>query len=282
LATFPTDFARFFFLFSRRPGSQFQRKYEVNISIVFRKNRKAAKEPDNQRDLASLRLLVFFPALYSFNPLGEYPTQCLSFGGGMKIPLQITFHDVPHSDAVEEKIREAAGGLEQFYDDIMSCRVVVEAPHRKHRKGKLYHLRIDLSVPGDEIVVNREPGDRNAHGDIYVMVRDAFVAAERQLIEYTRKKQGDVKRDTAAPHAYVDKIFPEDGYGFIRTIDDREVYFHRNSVLNDAFERLKSGMEVRFTEEEGEKGPQASTIDVVGREGKHDERTHPVSELDQQ
>ncbi len=194
----------------------------------------------------------------------------------MKIPLQITFHDVPHSDAVEEKIREAATGLEQFYDEIMSCRVVVEAPHRRQRKGKLYHLRIDVSVPGNEIVVNREPGDRNAHEDIYVMIRDAFEATERQLKEFTRKKQGEVKRGITAPHAFVDKLFSKEGYGFIRTVDDREVYFHRNSVLNNAFDKLNAGMEVRFTEEEGEEGPQASTVDIVGKEAKHGDRTHPV------
>lgn len=194
----------------------------------------------------------------------------------MKIPLQITFHDVPHSDAVEQKIREAAMDLEQFYEDIMSCRVVVEAPHRRHRKGKLYHLRIDVGVPGKELVVNREPGDKNAHEDIYVMIRDAFNAMGRQLKEFTRKRQGEVKRDIVAPHATIVSMFSEKGYGFIRTVDGRDIYFHKNSVLDGAFARLTVGAEVRFTEERGEKGPQASTVEIVGKEARHDLRTHPI------
>jgi cold shock CspA family protein/ribosome-associated translation inhibitor RaiA len=193
----------------------------------------------------------------------------------MNIPLQITFHDVPHSEAVEQKIREAVTDLEQLYAEMMSCRVVVEAPHRRQRKGKLYHLRIDVTVPGSELVVNREPGDRDAHEDIYVMVRDAFDAMKRRLKEWARKRQGEVKKDHVAPHARVIRVFPEEGYGFIETADGREIYFHRNSVLNDAFGRIEKDIEVRYSEGSGEKGPQASTVEIVGREAKHDDRTHP-------
>lgn len=194
----------------------------------------------------------------------------------MKIPLQITFHGVAASDTVEQKIREAAANLEQFHDDIMSCRVVVEAPHRRHRKGTLYHLRIDVSVTGQELVVNRDPGDRDAHEDVYVMIRDAFAAMERQLRELSRKKQGEVKRDLVAPHGVVVSLFPETGYGFIETGDGREIYFHKNSVLDSGFSRLTKGTEVRFSEEEGEKGPQASSVEIVGKEAKHTTVAHAL------
>lgn len=194
----------------------------------------------------------------------------------MILPIQITFHNVDKSDALEARIRETAKKLDQFHEDIMSCRVVVEAPHKRHRQGTLYHLRIDVSVPGKELVVDREPGDRNAHEDPYVMVRDAFDAMARKLKDFDRRRHGVVKTDIAAPHGRVTRIFPEEGYGFIETFDGAELYFNKNSVLNDAFRRLSVGMEVRFKEEMGLKGPQASTVDIVGKEASHDERTHPL------
>ena len=75
----------------------------------------------------------------------------------MEIPLQITFRNMPPSEAIEDNIREKLSKLESFYDRIMSCRVIVEAPHRHHRKGNVYEVRIDLTVPGGELVINRSP-----------------------------------------------------------------------------------------------------------------------------
>ena len=192
----------------------------------------------------------------------------------MKIPLQITFQDIEPSEAVESKIRDAAAKLEKFYPDIMSGRAVVYSPQKRQRTGKHYHVRLDISVPGKELVVNREPGDRDAHFDIFVAVRDAFNAMERMLRDYSRQKQGMVKQDIAAPHGRVSKLFPGEGYGFIDTPDSGEIYFHENSVLNAAFGKLKVGTEVRYKEEQGEKGLQASTVEIVGKETRHDDVRH--------
>lgn len=178
----------------------------------------------------------------------------------MKIPLQITVRNVSLSDVVETDIRQKAADLDSFYDRIMGCRVFVEAPHRHHHQGILYNVRIDLTVPGKEIVIKREP-----HEDVYVAVRDAFDAARRQLEDFARRQRGDVKSHETPPHARVSKLFPEEGYGFLETPDGREIYFHGNSVLNGEFDRLKIGAEVRYSEEPGEKGPQASTVAIVGK-----------------
>ena len=75
----------------------------------------------------------------------------------METPLQITFRNMPRSNAIEENVREKAAKLESLYDGITSCRVIVEAPHRHHHKGKAYVVRIDLAVPGGELVINRAP-----------------------------------------------------------------------------------------------------------------------------
>lgn len=185
----------------------------------------------------------------------------------MQLPLQIAFHNMEHSDAVEAAVREKAAKLDEFCDRIMGCRVVVEAPHRHHRRGNQYQVRIDLTVPGEEIVVNREPAEHTEYRDLGVALRDAFDAARRQLEDYVRRRRGAVKAHAGAAHAKVARLFPEEGYGFLETADGREVYFHRHSVLDDAFDRLEVGTEVAFAEEEGKKGPQASTVAVSGQHG---------------
>ncbi len=207
----------------------------------------------------------------------------------IKLPLQVTFRNMTPSEAVEADIRQKAAKLNLFYDNIMGCRVVVEAPHRHHRKGKLYHVRIDLTLPGGELVIKHEPkritdppkhsqkapevelaetresSKYAAHDDIYVAIRDAFDAARRKLQDYARCQRGAVKIHEARPHARVSRLFREEGYGFLETADGREVYFHRNSVLDPGFDHLKLGAEVYFAEEQGEKGPQASTVKFMGK-----------------
>lgn len=106
----------------------------------------------------------------------------------MHLSLQISSRDFDLTPAIEQAIRHKAGKLIQFFDRITGCSVVVETPHRHHHKGSLYNVRILLAVPGHELVVKREP-----HQDLYVAIRDAFVAASRQLKEYSRRRRGDVK-----------------------------------------------------------------------------------------
>ena len=107
----------------------------------------------------------------------------------MQRPIQITFKDIAHSDAVETHIREKAAKLETFYPGIIGCHVTVELPHKHQHQGKLHNVRIDIKVPGSEIVVNRDKLE-----DLYVALRDAFDAAKRQVEEYGRRQRGDVKR----------------------------------------------------------------------------------------
>ena len=106
----------------------------------------------------------------------------------MQTPLQITIRDVEHSEALETHIRGKVEKLEEFFKSIISCRVVVEMPHKHHHQGKQFNVRIDIGVPGSEIVVNRDHAE-----DIYVALRDAFDAAKRQLEDYARKIRGDIK-----------------------------------------------------------------------------------------
>jgi len=188
----------------------------------------------------------------------------------MQIPLQITYRDMPPSEAVDANIRERVQKLEHFADNITSCRVVIEAPHKHKHQGQLFSIHVDITLPGQEIVVSRQPDNHHAHEDIYVAIRDAFDAARRQLEDHSRRHRGKVKFHEPEPHGLIKKLIPDENYGVIQTPDGREIYFHRNSVIEGDFDSLQPGTSVHFTETSGDQGPQASTVHI---EGKH----HTVS-----
>lgn len=179
----------------------------------------------------------------------------------VQIPVQITFRGMETSEAVEARIHEKVAKLENFHDRITSCRVVVEAPHRRHQKGRLYSVRIDLTVPGGELVVNNEKRFHQSHEDVYVALRDAFNAMRRQLEEFAREQRGDIKRHEAPPEGTIRRLFPD--HGFIETADRGEIYFHRNSVVDGSFDDLCEGLAVRFTAVQGEQGLQATTVHPI-------------------
>jgi ribosomal subunit interface protein len=169
------------------------------------------------------------------------------------------------SEALEAVIREKAHKLDQYSDQIISCRVIVDAPHQHHRQGALYRIAVDLTVPGGEIVASREASEHHAHEDAYVATRDAFNAVQRQLEDYVRRQQNKVKLHEAPPHGTVIRLEPDRDHGTIQSSGGKELYFHRHSVLHDAFDSLTVGSEVRYAEEAGEQGPQASTVAVIGK-----------------
>ncbi len=111
----------------------------------------------------------------------------------MKIPVQVTFRDMPISDAVEASCWKEAAKLERYYDRVIGCRIVVAHSDRGHHQGNLFEIRIDLTVPGRELVVRRQPPPHEAHEDIKVAIRDAFDCARRQLQDYARRQRGQVK-----------------------------------------------------------------------------------------
>jgi ribosomal subunit interface protein len=182
----------------------------------------------------------------------------------MQVPLQVTFRNTESSEALEADIRKRVDKMSRHHPDIISCRVVVEAPLQHHQKGGLFKVRIDITCPDGKFEVNRDPDARHhAHEDVYVALRDAFNAVDRQLVEHTSRRKGEVKAHEEMPHGKVTHLAPMEDYGMITTPDNREVYFHRNSILNADFDALTIGTMVHFREEEGDQGPQASSVKVV-------------------
>lgn len=181
----------------------------------------------------------------------------------MRLPLQITFRHMEPSPALEARIRKLAARFDKISANIMRCHVIVEPPAHHQRQGFLYDFRIDITLPDEEIAIRHAHPAHHAHEDPYVALRDAFRAARRQLEDYERKRRGDVKSRSESPHGWIRELDAEHGSGRIETADGRLIYFHRNSVLGGRFEDLTTGTEVRFAEEAGDLGPQASTVHVV-------------------
>lgn len=113
------------------------------------------------------------------------------------IPCKVDYKDVDSSPALTETIQEQAEKLEKYFDRITSCHVIVSHPHRNHNHGNTFHINIILHIPGQELVVNREPEKNTNHEDAYQAVRDAFKVAKRQLQDYVQKMRHDVKHHDA-------------------------------------------------------------------------------------
>jgi cold shock CspA family protein/ribosome-associated translation inhibitor RaiA len=173
----------------------------------------------------------------------------------MIIPLQITSRDTELDDLVRQEITERVERLDKVYDRIMRCRVVVEEAKSHPHEGKLYNVHIIMTVPGAELVTKRE-----VNKDLQIALRDSFQAARRSLEEFAREQRGEVKTHAEPPRGRINALFPDRGYGFLTAPEGYDVYFHRNSVVNQDFNKLAVGMDVRFAEEMGEKGPQASSV----------------------
>jgi len=188
---------------------------------------------------------------------------------GMKVPLEISFRGIEKTDAVEDLIREKAADMERLCGDIISCRIVVEVPQQYQKSGRPYRVRINVNIPpGHEVVVRRESSEGMLHDELPSTIREAFDAAKRQVKKIVEKRRGDVKSPSEdVTTAFVVRLFRDEGYGFAQTTDGRELYFHKNAVLHDDFDRLEIGTGVRLEEEMGEKGPQASTVQIVDKQG---------------
>lgn len=181
----------------------------------------------------------------------------------MQEPLEIVFHNLQPSEALEAEIRERFSKLEKLYDRLTACRISVEALHKQHRKGNVYEVHINMLVPGGELVVSREPHkakERYASPDVYTSVREAFKSAERQLVEYKRQLSGEVKRHDQMFQGQVAELHPEQDYGYLLTNTGALLYFHRNALIDGKFEELRQGNVVHYIEAMGEGGPTAVKV----------------------
>ena len=186
----------------------------------------------------------------------------------MQTPVQIDFQGMHGPPDVRASIEKHVAQLERRYGRVTTCRVVLKGPSGHHRTGGLYEVNIHLTLPnGREVSVGRTPPADERHADLWFAINDAFKHARRRLQDHVRRLQGQVKQHESQPIATVKTIDPSGEFGFLEAADGHEVYFHRNSVLDGAFGHLAVGAHVTFAEEMGEKGPQASTVKLLGKHG---------------
>ncbi len=189
----------------------------------------------------------------------------------MDSPLEITFHNMRSSDALEEDIRKRVAKLEKLYGRMVSCRVSIEARTKQHRTGNLYEVHVEMHLPRAHLVVSREPHhvrEKHARPDVRDSIHDAFKAAEAQLRAF-KKQVAEPKAHAAPVQGLVSELFSERDYGFILTSEGARLYFHRNSVMNGSFDKLKRGDAVHFVEGMGDTGPTASKVWPAETTGRH-------------
>lgn len=224
----------------------------------------------------------------------------------MKVPPEIVFKGVESTPHIEQLIARGLAGLERVFANIVSTRIAVERAQGRRQKGDPYRMRIDIRIPGrSDIVVKRwskaltktadgiakvqtdlalegEPEPETTRPirrspvprrgvreePLEALIRRSFDSARRELEKVVDKQSGDVKTPAQQQAlAFVDKVFRDRDYGFLRTQEGEQVYFHRNSVIHDHWEGLKVGTAVRYAAALGEKGLQATTVDPVERPG---------------
>jgi ribosomal subunit interface protein len=185
----------------------------------------------------------------------------------MDVPLELSFRQVNKTERLEDLIRQRADKLEQFHSQLISCRVAVEQPHAHQRSGNPYRVRIEVRVPpGHDLIAEASPKTHDLHESLERVVSDTFQAMERQLKTLAERQRMDVKHHDVAA-AFVARLFREQEYGFLRTTDEREIYFQRAATLGQDWERLEIGTQVRFEEAMGEMGPQATTVQIIDKPG---------------
>lgn len=184
----------------------------------------------------------------------------------MQTPVEIDYQGMSARPALQASIEQHVAELEERFGRVTACRVVVKAPGGHHQTGGLFEINIRLALPnGREVNVDHTRQDDERYADLTFAIADAFKRARRQLQDQARRLQGQVKHHEEQPTGTVKSIDPSGDFGFLEAADGHEVYFHRNSVLDDAFGRLTVGTRVAFSEEMGDKGPQASTVRLLGK-----------------
>lgn len=186
--------------------------------------------------------------------------QSLQRGIKMKLPVHIQFRGLTPSEAIERSTREHVRKLESFAAGMMACHVVIELEQKHQHQGRPYSVRIDLTLPGHELVVNRVQNE-----EVYVALRDAFDNMKRQLEDLVRKRRGQEKHHPVPQHGKVVRLDNEGGFGFILTPAGDEYYFCRDNVAGTPFENVIAGSTVQFISEGLGNGMQAKRVSL----GKH-------------
>lgn len=184
----------------------------------------------------------------------------------MQIAPILSFHNIDHSPAVEDLVHRRIAMLEKRDDRITGCEVTLEAAQKARRHGRAFRVRLDLHLPGPDLSISREIAQGSAQDDLILAVNRAFTAAEKALKKRKKVMAGvEVKQHPPILHGEIVELEPELGHGWLRADDGRRVYFQRDSLTSQDWDRLQTGMRLRFREMSGEKGPYAAAVTIAER-----------------
>lgn len=205
----------------------------------------------------------------------------------MQTTPEITFKGLERTPDIDKLITRGITKLERACDYIISARITVEQAQSRHQTDNPYRIFIEISVRDrPDIVVERwsnkvkkplgesddvasRPVRKRTEREeaLPSLIIGTFDSARRELEKVVDKQRGEVKVHLQQhAQAMVEKLFRDQQYGFLRTLDGQQVYFNRNSVLHDHWENLRLGTAVRYTAEMGDKGLQASTVELVEKQ----------------
>ena len=213
----------------------------------------------------------------------------------MQVPPEITIKNVEATPELDKLLQQQIARLERISSHIVSLHVSIEKEQGRHQEGNPYRVLLDIRIPPNhQLVVKRqsvlhvdakpqakdEPGEEaEKHASVTsrkdeplpALVRRTFDSARRQLETLIERQRGETK---AHPQnqvtAFIERLLREDGYGFLRTIEGEQIYFSKNSTLHGEWERMEVGTGVRYSAEEGEKGLQATSIEIVDKRGSNE------------
>jgi cold shock CspA family protein/ribosome-associated translation inhibitor RaiA len=211
----------------------------------------------------------------------------------MQIKPEITYKGIDGTQAVKDLILKQINKLEKVCDYMISLHVAIEKSQSRHQLGNPYRIRIDMRIPPNhELVVKRNSVIHHDTRDTYdkdeegvksapqstrkdeplpTAIRRTFDSARRQLEKLVEQERGETKSHPQNQiMAFVDRLYPQENYGFLRSLDGEQIYFHRNSTLHEEWDRIKVGTGVRYVVEEGEKGLQATTVEIVNKPGAYE------------
>jgi cold shock CspA family protein len=193
--------------------------------------------------------------------------QCTKLETLMQTPAQIEFEGVQSSPQLQASIDQHLAELESRFGRLTAGRVVVKGPGERHQTGGRYQVSIRLALPdGREVNVGRTPKQDERYADLTFAIDNAFRRARRRLQDQARLMRGDVKQHENQAIGTIVQIDTSGKFGFLEGADGQQVYFNYNSVLDGASD-IAQGTRVSYVEEMGEKGPQASTVRVLGKHG---------------
>jgi len=184
----------------------------------------------------------------------------------MEKPFEVDYQGFTPTEAQVTLFQQKISAFENRFGRIAAGRIVIKAPSARHRSGGHYEINIRLRLPGGkEVDISKTPDPDERHARFSFAVNDAFRRAGRQLDKLVDRIEGEMKAHEAPPIGTVTKLFED--HGFIEDRDGLEIYFHKNSVLDGGFAKMKVGTRVVFREEPGEQGPQASTVTLMDKHG---------------